>query len=167
MSGRESKARDSLIARAVNQRIWGDTILDILIPTEKEYTTKNGQRKIIDKKIFPGYIFVKAHLDDDTQKLVQGTDGVSGFVRSGTKPVPMTEKEVENILKAIESSKDSAPKVQIKQKDNVRVLSGPFSDFTGIVDSYDPIKGKIKAYINIFGRDTLTELSVDEVELQN
>ena len=167
LSGRENKSRDNLIARAINQKLWQDTILQILIPTEKTYVTRNGQRKIVDKKIFPGYIFVKAHLDDDTQKLVQGTEGVSGFVRSGTKPVPMSENEVENILKSMEDAKESAPKAQLKQKDTVRILSGPFSDFSGIIDSYDPIKGKIKAFINIFGRDTLTELNVDEVELEN
>jgi transcriptional antiterminator NusG len=167
LSGREQKSRDNLISRAVNQKMWGDTIMDILIPTEKVFTTKNGERKIVDKKVFPGYIFVKAHLDDHTQKLVQGTDGVSGFVRSGSKPVPMSEKEVENILKNIEEAKESAPKAQLKQKDTIRILAGPFADFNGIIESYDPVKGKIKAYINIFGRDTLTELNVDEVELQN
>ena len=90
--GRENKVRDLLLGRAIAHKAWQDTIFDIIIPTQKEYVTRNGKRKIVDKKIFPGYIFLKMYLDEDSEKLVQGTDGVSGcslFVRTDTDGIPL------------------------------------------------------------------------------
>ncbi len=165
MSGKENKVRDILINRAVAQKVWGKSIVDVLIPTEKEYVTKNGVRKIVDKKIFPGYIFVRMDLDDDTQSLIQTTEGVTGFVRSGTKPIPLSKKEVDNILTNIKSSEDSSPKSSYKTNDVVKISSGPFSDYSGKVESVDVIKGKIKAYVHVFGRDTLVELDMSDVSL--
>ncbi len=165
LSGKENKARDLLLNRAVAQRAWQNTILEILIPTEKTYVTKRGQRTIVDKKIFPGYIFVKMYLDKETEKLVQGTDGVSGFVRSGDRPVPMAQADIDKILQAIENSSSDSPKSNFKPNDIVDIVSGPFSDFSAKVDSIDESKGKIKAYVNIFGRDTLVELSIQDVEM--
>lgn len=165
MSGKESRVRDTLINRAVAQKAWGRSITDVLIPTEKEYITKNGVRKIVDKKIFPGYIFVKMDLNEDTQKLIQTTDGVTGFVRSGTKPVPLSQKEVDNLLSNIKSSEDSSPKSIYKINDIVKIASGPFADYSGKIESVDVIKGKIKAYIHVFGRDTLVELDMSDVSL--
>jgi len=164
MSGRENKTRDLLLNRAVAQRQWQDTILDIIIPTEKEYVTRRGKRVVADKKVFPGYIFVKMHLDDNTEKLVQGTDGVTGFVRSGSKPVPVAEKEIETILKNLENSQEDSPKSNFKPNDVVSIISGPFADFSGKIESIDESKGKIKAYVNIFGRDTLVELAIKDVK---
>lgn len=164
LSGKENKARDLLLNRAVLQRAWQDSIMEIIIPTEKEYVTRRGKRTVIDKKVFPGYIFVKMFLDRETEKLVQGTEGVSGFVRSGAKPVPMSQDEINRILKNLQQP-DEAPKSNFKTNDIIRIVSGPFNDFTGKIDVVDEIKGKIKAYVNIFGRDTLVELSIQDVEI--
>jgi transcriptional antiterminator NusG len=163
VAGRESKARDMLLNRAIAQKAWKDTILEIIIPTEKEFVSKNGVRKIIDKKIYPGYIFVKMFLDQDTEKIVQSTDGITGFVRSGTKPVPLSPQEVKNLYKSMEESDISAPKSNFKVNDIVLIVAGPFADLLGQIDTIDEIKGKVKAYIQIFGRQTLTELDIQDI----
>jgi transcriptional antiterminator NusG len=162
--GRENKVRDLLLGRAIAHKAWQDTIFDIIIPTQKEYVTRNGKRKIVDKKIFPGYIFLKMYLDEDSEKLVQGTDGVSGFVRSGKKPVPMEDYEVQKILKNLDSTNET-PQSTFKPNDIVLIVSGPFSEFTGKVESVDETKAKLKAYVNIFGRDTLAEFDMKDVQL--
>jgi transcriptional antiterminator NusG len=165
MPGRENKAKDMLLNRAVAYKAWQDTIFDILVPTEKEFVTVRGKRKIVDKKVFPGYIFVKMFLDEISEKVVQGTDGVSGFVRSGKKPVPMEDSEIQKILNILEKSKDETPKSNFKTNDIILIVSGPFSEFQAKIESVDEAKGRIKAYVNIFGRDTLTELDIKDVQL--
>lgn len=165
MSGKENKVRDLLISRAVAQKVWGDSIKEVLIPIEKQYDTKNGKRKIVDKKIFPGYIFVKMQLDNDTQKLIQTTEGITGFVRSGTKPVPLSNSEIDNILRSIQDAEDSSPRSLFKMHDVVKIVSGPFSDYNAKIESVDAIKGKVKGYVHVFGRDTLVELDVSDITL--
>jgi transcriptional antiterminator NusG len=162
--GRENKTRDLLLNRAVAQNMWGKSILSILIPEEKEYATKNGERKIVDKKVFPGYLFVKMELDKESEQLVRSTQGVSGFVHINNRPVPLAEHEITRILKNIESKEDT-PKSSFKINDTIGIVVGPFSEFTGKVDSVDDIKGKLKAYVMVFGRDTLVELDIKDVEL--
>jgi transcriptional antiterminator NusG len=162
--GRENKTRDLLLNRAVSQKIWGDTILDIIIPTEKEYVTKNGQRKIVDKKVFPGYLFVKMYLDKQSEQLIRSTQGVSGFVHVNNKPVPLETYEIDRILRNLENQ-ENTPKSSYKVNDIIQIVSGPFADFSGKVESVDDIKGKIKAYVMVFGRDTLIELEMKDVEL--
>lgn len=164
LSGKEKKARDLLLNRAVAQKVWQNSIYDILIPTEKEYVTRNGKRKIIDKKTFPGYLFIKMILDKETMQLVRATDGITGFVELNKKPVPLEDYEVKNILRTMEESKE-APKASFKSDDVVTIVSGAFADFTGKVESVDDVKGKIKAYVQIFGRETLLELDIKDVEL--
>lgn len=162
--GRENKTRDLLMNRAVAQKLWGDSIQQIVIPTEKEYVTKNGQRKIVDKKVFPGYLFIKMYLDKESEQLVRSTQGVSGFVHVNNKPVPLKEHEIDKILKALENQ-EGTPKSSFKVNDVVKIVAGPFADFSGKVESADDIKGKIKAYVMIFGRDTLVELDMKDVEI--
>ena len=94
ITGHEAKVKDAILSRSIAYKAWQETIFDILIPTEKEYITRGNKRKIVDKKVLPGYVFIKMYLDQDTEKIVQGTDSVLGFVRSGNKPVPMEEHEI-------------------------------------------------------------------------
>lgn len=164
MSGKENKVRDLLLNRAITTKTWGDTIQEILVPTEKEYVTKNNVRKIVDRKVYPGYVFVKMHVNDDTERLVQGTEGVTGFVRSGAKPVPLTDQEAKYLLNLINKVDEDVPKSKYSEKDIVKIVTGPFADFNGSVAEVDEIKGKVKAYINIFGRDTLVELDMQDIE---
>ena len=164
LSGKENKARDLLLNRAVAQKVWQNSIYDILIPTEKEYVTRSGKRKIVDKKTFPGYLFIKMILDKETMQLVKSTDGIAGFVEINKKPVPLEDYEIKNILRTMEQSKE-VPKASYKMHDIVNIVSGAFADFSGKVESVDDAKGKIKAYVQVFGRETLVEFDINDVEL--
>jgi transcriptional antiterminator NusG len=163
MSGKEGKARDNLLARAIKSNMWQNVIFDILIPTEKEYITRRGKRVIADKKVFPGYLFVKMVLDKETEQVVYATDGVLGFVRSGSRPSPMPDNEIKAILKRLESV-DDAPKSNFKANEIVSIIAGPFADFSAKIDTVDETKGKLKAYVNVFGRDTIVELDIKDVQ---
>ena len=163
IAGHENKVREVLTRRAQVEGYWGLDIYEILIPTEKELQTRNGKRYEMDRKVFPGYILVQMHLTDDTYKLVKSTSGVTGFVQSGNKPVPLEEFEVRWILQNLEASKE-APKVSWQKSDAIRVVEGPFSDFSGKIEEVNPEKETLKVLINIFGRDTPVELKFDQVE---
>jgi transcriptional antiterminator NusG len=163
IAGHENKVKTVLEKLAKEKKLWDYDIYNILIPTEREMATRNGKRYEIDKKVFPGYILVQMQLTDDTYKLVKGTSGVTGFVQSGNKPVPLEEYEVQRILKNLESSKD-APKVVWNKGDAIRVVEGPFSDFSGKIEEVNTDREKLKVLINIFGRDTPVELDFNQVE---
>lgn len=165
IAGKENKAKEMLQRRAVLSNKWKDTVFEILVPTEKEYTSRFGKRKIVDKKIFPGYIFVKMFLDEETEKIVKGTEGIKGFVMSGSRPLPLSQQEIANILLATEENPDGQPKSDFKINDIILVTKGPFSDLAGKVESVDLAKGKVKAYITIFGRETLVELNTQDISI--
>lgn len=163
IAGHENKVRDVLTRRAQVEGYWGVDIYQVLIPTEQELQTRAGRRVIVDKKVFPGYILVQMSMTDDTYKLVKSTSGVTGFVQSGNKPVPLEEYEVRRIMTNLEHSKE-APKVSWQKNDAIRVVEGPFSDFTGKIEEVNSEKEKLKVLINIFGRDTPVELDFTQVE---
>jgi transcription termination/antitermination protein NusG len=163
IAGHENKVRDVLTRRAQVEGLWGLDIYEILIPTEQEMQTRAGKRHVVDKKVFPGYILVQMHLSDDSYKLVKSTSGVTGFVQSGNKPVPLAQYEVDRILRNLEASKE-APKVSWSKGDNIRVVEGPFSDVTGKIEEVNADREKLKVLINIFGRDTPVELDFEHVE---
>lgn len=163
IAGHENKVRDVLTRRAQVEGFWDTDIYQILIPTEREMHTKNNKRYERDRKVFPGYILVQMSLTDDTFKLVKSTSGVTGFVQSGNKPVPLEEYEVRRIMTNLEASKE-APKVSWQKADTIRVVEGPFSEFTGKIEEVNTEKEKLKVLINIFGRDTPVELDFNQVE---
>jgi transcriptional antiterminator NusG len=163
IAGHENKVKDVLTRRAQVEGFWNQDIYEILIPTERELQTRNGKRYEMDKKVFPGYILVQMALTDDTYKLVKSTSGVTGFVQSGNKPVPLAEYEVKRILTNLEASKE-APKVHWNKNDAIRVVEGPFSDFTGKIEEVNADREKLRVLINIFGRDTPVELDFSQVE---
>lgn len=162
-SGHEAKVRDLLVNRATKTNMWKQKIFDILIPTEKEYATRRGKRQVIDTKVFPGYVFIQMYLDKESEALVHGTDGVIGFVTSGNKPVVTPAEEIEKIMKKLAVSKDSV-KSNYKSGEAVTIIAGPFADFTGKIDTVEEAKGRLKAYVSIFGRDTLVELGIQDVQ---
>ena len=125
--------------------------------------TRSGKRVLVDRKVFPGYILVQMDLTEDTYKLVKSTSGVTGFVQSGNKPVPLEEYEVRRIMTNLETSKE-APKISWQKGDAIRVIEGPFSDFAGKIEEVNSEKEKLKVLINIFGRDTPVELEFTQVE---
>lgn len=163
ISGHEKKVSELLRRRADIANLWGVDVFDIMIPTEKELTTRNGKRMERDRKVFPGYILVQMYLSDDTFKLVKGTSGVTGFVSSGNKPVPLEDYEVKRILSNLEQSQE-VPKVAFVKTDIVRVIEGPFADYTGRIEEVNPDREKVKVMISIFGRDTAVELDFAHVQ---
>ena len=163
ISGHENKVRDVLTRRAQVEGLWDYDIFEILIPTEKELQTRNGKRVEKDKKVFPGYILVNMMLSDDSFKLVKSTSGVTGFVQSGNKPIPLEEYEVRRIMTNLAASQ-AAPKVMWNKGEAIRVVAGPFSDFSGKIEEVIGEKEMLKVLINIFGRDTPVELEFDQVE---
>lgn len=140
-----------------------DKIFRIIVPTEAELRTRGGKRQEVQRKVFPGYVLIEMILDENTWHLVKSTTGVTGFVTSGNKPVPLQDKEIQAILEAIEAP-DRKPKVKWSKDDVVRVVSGPFADFTGKIEEVNVQKEKLRVLISIFGRDTPVELDFSQVE---
>ena len=164
-SGYENKVKANL-ERRIHSMGMQDKIFRVLVPMEDEVEFKDGKRKITPKKVFPGYVLVEMIMDDQSWYVVRNTQGVTGFVGSpgpGEKPVPLQEKEVKTILKQMGIE---APKIKIdfKKGDRVKVTSGPFFDFTGVVDEIAPEKERLRALISIFGRETPVELEFFQVE---
>lgn len=161
-SGHENKVKRNIERRAESMNL-SDKVFRILIPTEREMRTRNGKRMEVQRKIFPGYVLIEMVLDDTTWHLVKSTTGVTGFVSSGNKPVPLQEKEIANILQAVEGPRQK-PKVLWEAGQAVRVTSGPFTDFTGSIQDVNPQKEKLRVLISIFGRDTPVELDFNQAE---
>ena len=164
-SGYENKVKANL-ERRIHSMNMQDKIFRVLVPMEDEVEFKDGKRKITPKKVFPGYVLVEMDMDDASWYVVRNTSGVTGFVGSpgsGEKPIPLQDKEVKTILKqmGIETPK---LKIDFKKGDRVKVTSGPFFDFTGIVDEIAPEKEKVRALISIFGRETPVELEFYQIE---
>jgi transcriptional antiterminator NusG len=161
-SGYENKVRTNLERRVTSMGMQGK-IFRVLVPTEDEIEIKDGKRRIAKKKVFPGYVLVEMLMDDDSWYVVRNTPGVTGFVGSGTKPLPLQEREVKTILRQLG---DETPKFRITyQKGSaVRINSGPFMDFSGVVDEILPEKEKVRVLVSIFGRETPVELDFTQVE---
>jgi transcriptional antiterminator NusG len=161
-SGHEEKVRNNLLKR-VESMDMHDRIFEVLVPTEEVIEIKDGQRRHVQKRIFPGYILVNMLMSDESWYVVRNTPGVTSFVGSGNKPIPLQPNEIKAIVK---QTKAEAPKVQVQYQvgENVRVVDGPFSDFHGKVDEIQAEKGKLKVLVNMFGRETPVELDLLQVE---
>jgi transcriptional antiterminator NusG len=161
-SGYEERVKKNLEQR-IKFMDSAEEIGDIIIPTEVEIEVKNGQRRNVDKKILPGYILIKMNMSDQSWNIVRNTPGVTGFVGSGTKPTSLLEDEVNQILKQM-SAETPKVKVGFRKGQSVRVTSGPFIDFVGVVDEISTDKGKVKVLLSLFGRETPVELDFLQVE---
>ena len=161
-AGHENKVKTTIERRAESMNLK-DKVFRILIPTEQELRTRAGKKREVQRKIFPGYILIEMVLDDSTWYLVKSTTGVTGFVSSGNKPVPLQEKEIANILAAVEGPRQK-PKVLWEINQVIRVTTGPFADFTGTIQEVNVQKEKVKVLISIFGRDTPVELDFTQIE---
>ena len=161
-SGYEERVKKNLEQR-IKAMDSGDDVLQIIVPTEEEIEVKNGQRRTVTKKILPGYVLVQMKMNDQSWNVVRNTPGVTGFVGTGSKPVPLQEEEVSQILKQMAAE---APKVKVgfRKGQSVRVTDGPFIDFVGVVDDISPGKGKVKVLLTLFGRETPVELDFLQVE---
>ena len=164
-SGFENSVKEKLqerIDRADMQGLFGE----ILVPVEEVVEMKGGQKSISKRKFFPGYIFVQMELTDESWHLVKSTPRVTGFVGgSGNRPIPITDKEVENIRAQVKEGEDKPkPKVLFEVGENVRVKEGPFTDFNGNVEEVNYDKNKLRVSVLIFGRATPVELDFGQVE---
>ena len=161
-SGYEERIKKNLEQR-IKSMDTEDEISQIVIPTEEEIEVKNGQRRTVTKKILPGYVLVQMRMSDQSWNIVRNTPGVTGFVGSGNKPVPLPEEEVGRILKQMVAE---APRVKVgfRQGQSIRVIDGPFIDFMGVVDEISVGKGKVKVLLSLFGRETPVELDFLQVE---
>ncbi len=160
-SGHENKASEALKQRIVAMNL-GEKIFEIVVPTRNIITVRHGKKEEIKEKIFPGYILVRMKLDDESWLAVRTTQGVTAFVGMGNKPTPISDKEVEAIMKfmAVEAPKFKA---RFTVSEAVKIIDGPFADFLGTVESIDETKGKIKVLVSIFGRETPVELDFLQV----
>lgn len=161
-AGHENKVKTNIERRADSMNLR-KKISRIIVPTEPELRTRGGKRTEVQKKIFPGYVLIEMVLDDSTWYLVKSTTGVTGFVTSGNKPVQLQEKEIESIL-ALEDGPKQPPRVKWQVGEVVRVVSGPFAEFTGQIEDVNAHKETLKVLISIFGRDTPVELEFSQVE---
>jgi transcriptional antiterminator NusG len=139
-----------------------DKIFNVLVPKEKKIKIRGGKKEIVEEKIYPGYVFVEMIVTDDSWYVVRNTPNVTGFVGSGTTPIPVSEQEMNELLKRIEV-KEPQYKIEVKVGDLVKIIDGPFKDFDGKVSEVDEERGKVKVTINLFGRDTPLELDYLQV----
>ena len=161
-SGYEQRVKTNLEHR-IESMDAQDKIFQVVIPTENEIEIKDGQRRTVAKKVFPGYILVEMKMTDESWNVVRNTPGVTGFVGSGTKPVPLDEEEVNNIFNQMRAETPRV-KVGFSKGDSVRVVDGPFIDFIGVVDGLNEEKGKVRVLVSFFGRETPVELDFLQVE---
>jgi transcriptional antiterminator NusG len=167
-SGQEERVKKNLDQRIKNMDL-ADKIFQVVVPTEDEMEYQGGQKTLVSKKVFPGYILVEMHMDDESWYLVRNTPGVTGFVsaqdetENRPKPVPLEQFEVDNILN-LSGSDEPRIKVGLVQGQTVRISDGPFVDFMGVVDEIYPDRLKVKVLVSFFGRETPVELDFMQIE---
>lgn len=155
------------VARNLRQRIESmdmqDKIFSVLIPTENKITIKNGKRRIVTEKIFPGYVLVEMVVTDDSWYVVRNTPNVTGFVGSGTTPTPISEEEVKEIQRRMGITEPKY-KIDMNVGTPVKITDGPFKEFEGKVSEVDEARGKVKVLVSMFGRETPVELDFLQVK---
>ena len=167
-AGYENKVKSNLASRVRSMNVE-DRIYEVVIPMEDVIEFKNGRKVVVQKKVFPGYLLVRMDLDDHAWYVVRNTPGVTGFVGSGAKPTPLSRREVEDILgtgvqaEGPQAEKKVRPRLQYEVGEQVRVVSGPFADFPGMISEIDVDRSKLKVLVNIFGRETPVELEFGDV----
>ncbi len=162
-AGYENRVETNL-ARRVESMNMKDRIFRILVPTEKEITSKGGQKRTVEKKVYPGYVMVEMVLDDDSWSVVRNTPGVTGFVGPGSKPVSLSEKEINRIMRRMGMAAEGKARIDFEVGQVVRVISGPFKNFEGSVEEINQEKGTVKVLVSMFGRETPVELGFHQVE---
>jgi len=163
-SGFENKVKQSIEQRVAALGI-GDAVSQVLIPTETVVELKKGKRREASRKFFPGYVLVRMDMTDDLWYLIKNTPKVTGFVGPGVRPTPIPEDQVKAIIQQVVTGAERPKhKVLFTRGESVRVIDGPFSNFTGVVDEVKPDKGRLKVMVSIFGRPTPVDLEFLQVE---
>ena len=165
-SGYENKVKLNLETRTHSMHLE-EKIFEVVIPMEDVVEIKNGKKVTVPRKMFPGYILCRMYLDDDSWYAVRNTPGVTGFVGSSNKPVPLSRREVEKFLGKVDEKEEAAKAPRFKPEweigDSVRVVVGPFADFNGVIESINLDQSKVVVLVNIFGRDTPVELGFSDI----
>jgi transcription termination/antitermination protein NusG len=161
-SGYENKVRHNLEQR-IESMGMKDKIFDVVVPTEEEIEVKEGKRRTVERRVFPGYILVNMIMTEESWYVVRNTPGVTGFVGMGNTPTPLRPEEVAQIIKRMEAE---APRIKVtfKSGERVRIVDGPFNDFRGTVSEIDMERAKVRVMVNFFGRETPVELDFLQVE---
>ena len=169
-SGYENKVKANLESR-ISSMHMEDSIFDVVIPMEDVVEFKGGRKVTVKKKVFPGYILVRLYMDDDAWFVVRNTPGVTGFVGSGTKPTPLSRREVERILGIAKPEEEGGPKKKEPRfrpewevGETVRVVEGPFADFNGLIEDINIDQQKVRVLVDIFGRETPVELTFEQIQ---
>lgn len=161
-SGYEEKVAVSIRQRAESLDM-NDKIFQVLVPKEKMIEVKNGKRKVVEKRIFQGYVLVEMKLTEDAWYIVRNTPNVTGFVGTGTDPTPVSDDEIDKILKRM-GKEDPKHKMDFNIGEVVNIIDGPFKGFDGTINDLDAQKGKLKVLVNMFGRETPVELDSLQVK---
>jgi transcriptional antiterminator NusG len=161
-SGYENKVKHNLEQRIDTMQMQ-DQIFAVEVPTEDEIEVREGKRRTVQRRIFPGYILVQMNMNDDSWYVVRNTPGVTGFVGMGNKPTPLRVEEVQGIMQRMEAD---APKIKVtfRPGQKVRIIDGPFNDFMGVVEEIDIDRAKVRVFVSFFGRETPIELDFLQVE---
>lgn len=161
-AGYENKVKANLEKRIESMNMQ-DKIFRIIVPVEDEVQIKGGKKKITHRKIYPGYVLVEMVITDDSWHMVRSTPGVTGFVGSGSRPVPLQPHEVRQILRQM-GVEEPRPRIQFAIGESVRITSGPFENFIGTVEEIHYDKGKLRVLVSMFGRETPLELDFGQVD---
>ncbi|HWQ41057.1 MAG TPA: transcription termination/antitermination protein NusG [Desulfosporosinus sp.] len=161
-SGYENKVKMNLEKRVESMNME-EKIFRVLVPMEDEIEFKNGKQKIIKRKVYPGYVLVEMEMTDDSWYVVRNTPGVTGFVGTGTKPIPLLDQEVVKILQQM-GMDEVHRRVDFEINQSVQVIDGPFKDFVGVVREILEDKGKLRVEVSMFGRETPVELEFAQVQ---
>ena len=164
-SGYENKVKRALEKR-IESMDMRDKIFQIIVPTQEEVAIKDGQRKSKTSKVYPGYVLVEMVMTDQSWYVVRNTQGVTSFVGSGNKPTPLINDDVEKVLKQLTGEETQTPRILLNVGDQVKIINGPFADFTGRINNVDQAKQKATVMVSMFGRETPLTLDFLEVEKQ-
>ena len=164
-SGYENKVKANL-ERRVESMNMGDQIFQIIVPMEDALEVKDGKQRVVKKKVFPGYVLVEMTMTDDSWYLVRNTPGVTGFVGSEPRPIPLLEEEMKLITGEIKRE-GRGPRIHLEVGQSVEVTDGPFAGFTGVVDDVYHDRAKVKVIVSMFGRDTPMELDFTKIREQD
>lgn len=161
-SGYENKVKTNLEKRVQSMEME-DKIFRVIVPMEDEVETAgDGKKRVVKKKVFPGYVLVEMVVTDDSWYVVRNTPGVTGFVGSGTKPIPLEDHEVRQILQQM-GGETARVRIQFNLGESVRIINGPFQNFAGVVEEVNHDRQKVKVRVSLFGRETPVELDYTQV----
>jgi len=164
-SNKEEQVKES-IEKRVKLAGMSERVAQVIVPSEQVTEIRGGKRRVFEKKSYPGYVMVEMEMADDTWYLVRETPGVGDFVGAGAKPVPMSQQEVDRMLGQAASVKGESPRllIEFEEGDTVRITTGAFENFEGVVEEVDSERGRVKVSVTIFGRNTMVELEYWQVE---